>query len=525
MRRSPLLDKAIAAQESHAQAWRIAPGIVGSGVGLTPSGQPGHRSLHHTTGGQPPGDARRRPCPDRRYGDGRGALGDAPLPRPVPIGVSTGLADFATGTLGARVSNGPAVYALSNNHVFAGVNMANIGDPILQPGPIEDGGIGRRRQIGTLADYQQIDFNPGNPNTMDAAIALTTPGDVGTATLPDGYGSPSSTTVAASVGLQVQKYGRTTGFTQGSINAVNVDVDVCYFPLSETICFPGFEAHFVNQFSVPDGAVPFSASGDSGSLLVAQGSNQPVGLLFAGGDNLTIANPIGPVLQRFNVTIDGTPAGPGPPGAPTGLNAIAGDGQVALSWTAPSFDGGSSISNYIVYRGTAPNPTGLLTTIPPGDELHRHECSQRDDLLLQGVRGQHAAAARARSRTRRTRLRSPLSRRRLLGAPLDDFNRADETLSPDIGRTRSSAGETGLNVSSNQLACSVATTCTAWRNNPQFGPDAEVWARLPTLPGLDNLLRLYARLQMPGSAAGYVLRTNQTSGGGEVWLERFNGGA
>ena len=164
---------------------------------------------------------------------------------------------------------------------------------------------------------------------MDAAIALTTTGDVGTATLPDGYGSPSSTTVPASVGMQVQKYGRTTGFTTGSINAVNVDVDVCYFPLTETICFPGYQAHFVNQFSIPDGSVPFSAAGDSGSLVVATGSNNPVGLLFAGGDGLTIANPIDAVLQRFGVTIDGAPPRTGPPGAPTGLNAIAGDGQVA----------------------------------------------------------------------------------------------------------------------------------------------------------------------------------------------------
>ena len=46
-----------------------------------------------------------------------------------------------------------------------------------------------------------------------------------------------------------------------------------------------------------------------------------------------------------------------PPGAPTGLGAVAGDGQVALSWTAPSFDGGSPISGYTVYRGTSPNPT------------------------------------------------------------------------------------------------------------------------------------------------------------------------
>ena len=156
--------------------------------------------------------------------------------------------------------------------------------------------------------------------------------------------------------------------------------------MTDTVCFPGFQAHFVNQFSVTPG--PFSDSGDSGSLIVAQGSNQPVGLLFAGGDGLTIANPIDAVLQRFNVTIDGAPSGPGPPGAPTALNAIAGDGQVALSWTAPSFDGGSSISSYVVYRGTSSEPGGRPDDDPGGDELYGHERRERHDLLLQGVRGQ-----------------------------------------------------------------------------------------------------------------------------------------
>src|SRR4029077_20460394 len=141
-------------------------------------------------------------------------------------------------------------------------------------------------------------------------------GGLGTAPPPAGYGSPSSTTVSATVGQGVQKYGRTTGLTTGSINAVNVDVDVCYFPLTDTICFPGYQAHFANQFSIPDGSVPFSASGDSGSLVVAPGSNNPVGLLFAGGDGLTIANPIDAVLQRFNVTIDSGAPSDGKPSAP-----------------------------------------------------------------------------------------------------------------------------------------------------------------------------------------------------------------
>ena len=36
------------------------------------------------------------------------------------------------------------------------------------------------------------------------------------------------------------------------------------------------------------------------------------------------------------------------PGAPTGVNTLAGDGQAVVSWTAPATDGGSSITSYTV---------------------------------------------------------------------------------------------------------------------------------------------------------------------------------
>ena len=61
------------------------------------------------------------------------------------------------------------------------------------------------------------------------------------------------------------------------------------------------------------------------------------------------------------------------PGAPTGLTAIAGNGQVTLSWTAPASDGGSQVSGYNVFDGTttdlsrsAPvtNVTGTTVTLP-----------------------------------------------------------------------------------------------------------------------------------------------------------------
>lgn len=360
------IDRAIQAQERASNALMTIAGVVGTGVAIQADGAASIRvyTSHTAVGGLPrsidnvkvervvTGLITARACQDT--GDPTERCN-----RPVPIGVSVGHPSVTAGTIAARVKNGSgAVFALSNNHVLANSNNASIGDAALQPGAF-DGGTDPADRIGTLAAFKVISFNASgctggasdpDCNTIDAAIAATTTGNLGVATLPGGYGTPSATTVGPSVGLDVKKCGRTTGCTTGDVAEVNVTIDVCYKPQGPFFCARNGIARFVNQIGISDGT--FSAGGDSGSLIVTESGNDPVGLLFAGGSNRTFANEIGRVLSHFSVSIDtgsGTPPPNTAPAAPTGLVATAGDGQVGLDWADNTE---SDLAGYNVYRST-----------------------------------------------------------------------------------------------------------------------------------------------------------------------------
>ena len=51
------------------------------------------------------------------------------------------------------------------------------------------------------------------------------------------------------------------------------------------------------------------------------------------------------------------------PGAPTLNSATAGNGSVALAWSAPSSNGGSAVTAYRIYRGTSTGGETFLTTV------------------------------------------------------------------------------------------------------------------------------------------------------------------
>jgi len=285
--------------------------------------------------------------------------------RPAPNGFSVGHPDITAGTLGAIVRDASnACFALSNNHVLANSNDASTGDSALQPGPF-DGGSDPADAIGTLADFEVITFD-GSNNTIDAAIAALNSTAEVTGSTPDfAYGAPGTSTVNASVGMSVMKFGRTTGFTTGTVEETNVTVDVCYQTRGPFNCVS--LARFVDQISISDGN--FSDGGDSGSLIVRSSDASPVGLLFAGSDTRTIANPIDDVLGAFGVSIEpnlancGDGGGDPPPDenqSPTADFSFTTDGLTATFADQSSDDGTLASWSWDFGDGsgsTAQNPT------------------------------------------------------------------------------------------------------------------------------------------------------------------------
>jgi hypothetical protein len=241
--------------------------------------------------------------------------------RPAPGGVSIGHRDITAGTLGCWVKKDGRFVILSNNHVLANSNAAQIGDPVLQPGPYDGGrfpedhiadleqfipiniiGIPSDCQIatgtagflnaiarllGSSVELQAIDRQQ-TENLVDAAIArpLNT-GDVKDEILQIGK---IEGTAEGELGTAIKKSGRTTGLTTGEIQQVDVTVNVQYGE--------GQIAQFADQLM----AGPMSQGGDSGSAVLDE-ANRLVGLLFAGSDTTTIMNRIQNVFSLLGVSL------------------------------------------------------------------------------------------------------------------------------------------------------------------------------------------------------------------------------
>lgn len=259
------------------------------------------------------------------------ATHQASLAAEIPLGSSGGnnadfdaqgntIVDCCSGTLGALVQdNAGKQYILSNNHVLARSDHAALGDPIVQPGLIDNNCTPNGEGAGTVPVAwlsQWLQLSSANTNA-DAAIAQVGSRTVNangkilelgsrsangelTAAAP-GVSSSGGKGETATLGMHVAKSGRTTGLTCAGVSAIDLDVSVDYFKdCAETQ--PYLTKTFTHQVAISGDH--FSDAGDSGSLVVDTANAEPVGLLFAGGvDNAgvshAVANPASDVLNEL----------------------------------------------------------------------------------------------------------------------------------------------------------------------------------------------------------------------------------
>lgn len=201
----------------------------------------------------------------------------------------------SSGTLGALVRDHAtgATMALTNFHVAARTLAWTTSDRMTQPSMPDSGNTGT--QFGSLTRAVLSENVDGAVVTLDAGQAWE-------ARVQD-VGWVTGTAVAAA-GMAVQKRGRTTDHTFGSVHSVDATVTVDY---GGTI---GRRTLRSQVRISPDTArnARFSNRGDSGSVIMDNHGNA-VGLLFAGSTDgtATFANPIAAALSELGITMQTRP--------------------------------------------------------------------------------------------------------------------------------------------------------------------------------------------------------------------------
>ena len=232
-----------------------------------------------------------------------------------------------SGTIGyfctrrTRLRRRKEIHLLSNSHVFADLRKIAVdaGDLIMQPSPGEPGS---NRPIATLVNFSALQFDDlKNPNHVDAAIAKLWDTQHHQSLIPligavKGYVEKKD----VEIGEAARKFGRTTGYTEGRIFSISLDIWIRYDRTGQS-------AFFQDQFLIEPASPQFTkfvAKGDSGSLLV-DAEQRALGLIFAGvseapqstqtsaeiklPDKLKkiegygVANPISEVLDRMRVEL------------------------------------------------------------------------------------------------------------------------------------------------------------------------------------------------------------------------------
>lgn len=220
-------------------------------------------------------------------------------------------------------------HIFSNSHVLADLRRESVdeSDLIMQPSPGEPSS---NRPIATLVSFAPVKFGgtTDEANRVDAALARLWEQQPHKPLIPcigavKGYVPKEE----VEVGEAVRKFGRTTGYTEGRVFSIYLDIWIRYDRTGQS-------AFFRDQFLIEPDAPRFPnfvKSGDSGSAVV-DGAQHAVGLIFAGAaevpestlarphaepaaggvpgaqeprrvENYGVANPISEVLDRLRIDL------------------------------------------------------------------------------------------------------------------------------------------------------------------------------------------------------------------------------
>jgi len=236
--------------------------------------------------------------------------------RPLEGGISFGLQDGPSGTLGVSLESENKFYLLSNNHVIADTNDAQIGSDLIQPSSADSD---RANYCGELERYVKINFKenslskPGILSKLCQFFSSLFGGDSSSSKVLEndlkynqvdcalGELRSCSTKVnevlkvgkikgirKPELGMSVKKVGRSSGVTEGRIIQMDATIEVGF-------SF-GRKAMFEDQIVT----TPISSPGDSGSVVLDE-DNYLVGLLFSGSEKVTVLNPIDLVFENLNI--------------------------------------------------------------------------------------------------------------------------------------------------------------------------------------------------------------------------------
>jgi hypothetical protein len=219
------------------------------------------------------------------------------------------------GTLGCLVRVGDRLFGLSNNHVTGGCSQLPTGMPIGAPG-VMDVVAGGTLPFAIGLHHSALPIVGGDPSVVDisensdaALFSILDPVSVSSMQrrhfdTPDEVGDFDD-------GMTVEKVGRTTDLTRGTVHSFRVGATPVTYRLTvwtspdSGVPFNTI-VHFPEVWLVKSASGRFGCPGDSGSLVVAtgpDGKRKAVGLLFAGNRDFTYVLELRPILKKLGATL------------------------------------------------------------------------------------------------------------------------------------------------------------------------------------------------------------------------------